>query len=453
MRASETIEDILTTRSVHFSLLRANSHSVSGCAVHAVQLHDHGGRLKALVPADCLLDLEALKRFCGRELLADDAAGSSPNIAMLVPVPPIGGDMPLIVDRGLLDRDFLVFPGSEDGMIVQIAREEFASLLSGMGAASGNFSIPLCEIATAGDSIDTDESEIVSAVSRFTSRRIQKRLEDTLDFPPLPEIAHRIIQLGADPNASMRDLASIVEIDPSLSAQVVSWASSPYYMAPGKISSIHDAIVRVLGYDLVMNLALGLALGKTLRLPREGRYGYREYWVQAVYCAAMMDGICKAMPSGIRPTLGHAYLCGLLHNFGFLILAELFKPQLQLVCRYCEANRHLGHEAIERHLLGVTREQVAGWLMRFWNLPDPICTALRFQSEPGFAMEHDTLTHAVHLSRRLLAARGIGSASPAPIPESMFERLGIAAEQANEVWERICASGDALKAMARDLAA
>lgn len=54
----------------------------------------------------------------------------------------------------------------------------------------------------------------------------------------------------------------MVETDPALAAQVVSWAASPYYASPGKIRSVEDAIVRVLGFDLVINLALGLALGK-----------------------------------------------------------------------------------------------------------------------------------------------------------------------------------------------
>jgi hypothetical protein len=146
------------------------------------------------------------------------------------------------------------------------------------------------------------EDDIGNAVARFTARRIERRLEDTLDFPPLPEIAHRIIRISADPYASVSDLARVVEIDPSLSAQVVSWASSPYYAAPGKVRSIQDAIVRVLGFDLVMNLALGLALGKTMRMS-EGRTSTAtaRYWLQAVHCAAMVEGLAKAMPSSLRP--------------------------------------------------------------------------------------------------------------------------------------------------------
>lgn len=102
-----------------------------------------------------------------------------------------------------------------------------------------------------------------------------------MELPALPETAERIIHLRVDPNGDVSDLAQIVERDPSLAAQVVSWAASPYYSAPGKIKSIQDAIVRVLGFDMVLNLALGLALGKTVSLPKDGPHGATSYWRQA----------------------------------------------------------------------------------------------------------------------------------------------------------------------------
>ncbi len=66
----------------------------------------------------------------------------------------------------------------------------------------------------------------------------------------------------------MDDLANVVETRSGPGAHD-HWAASPYYAAPGKIPPREDAIVRVLGFDLVINLALGLALGKTLSLPSD----------------------------------------------------------------------------------------------------------------------------------------------------------------------------------------
>lgn len=79
-------------------------------------------------------------------------------------------------------------------------------------------------------------------------------------YAPLPETARRIIRLRTDPNSVMADLVDIVESDPSLAAQVISWASSSFYAAPGRVNSVYDAISRVLGFDMVMNLAMGLSL-------------------------------------------------------------------------------------------------------------------------------------------------------------------------------------------------
>ena len=64
---------------------------------------------------------------------------------------------------------------------------------------------------------------------------MKQRLEETIEIPPLPETAQKVMKLRVNPDADVDDLADVVETDPSLAAQVVSWAASPYYAAPGKI--------------------------------------------------------------------------------------------------------------------------------------------------------------------------------------------------------------------------
>jgi len=457
MQLPLAVESVLRGAGAEFELVDATRAQGGATAVQATVLQDANGRVLALLGADCLLDLAALNRDAGRDLsaLPEDALGALCTPRGLQSLPALPGvlDMPVIVDRRLLEAATLLLDSGEDDTRLAMTPAQFRRLLESSSGASASFGVPVSELEPVAKDAAADAEDFGNAVAKFTTRRIKQRLEDTLDFPPLPEIAHRIIQIGADPYASVKDLAQVVEIDPALSAQVVSWAASPYYAAPGKVRSIHDAIVRVLGFDLVMNLALGLALGKTMRLPREGRYGYRSYWLQAVHGAAMIEGLCKAMPSGKRPEAGHAYLSGLLHNFGFLVLAELFKPQLQLVCRYGETNPHLGHAAVERYLLGVTREQIGAWLMRFWHLPEPVCEALRFQLEPAAAGEHVALASVLNVAVLMLRQQGIGSAPDVQIPDSRFTELGISRADAQAVADRIRESGNDLEALARDLAA
>ncbi len=452
------IRELLDTSGISWQQVDADAvpDALRELAVRAILLQDGFGRLQALVAADCLLDLAALNRFTGRdfnalpeEVLAQICADGGYRIA---PSLPGALEMPAVVERRLLAREELLLE-SGTGTLFRLSGAQFRRLLETSGAASADFGVPLAELAPYSPDPGDDQADFSSAVAKFTTRRIQKRLEDTLEFPPMPETARRVIQIGADPAAGVNELAQAVEIDPSLAAQLISWASSPYYAAPGKITSVRDAIHRVLGFDLVMNLALGLSLGTTLRLPREGRYGYRTYWLQAVHCATMMEQLCKVVPVDRRPTPGHAYLAGLLHNFGFLLLAELFRPQLQAVCRYAEANPHLGHWQVERFLLGATREQMGAWLLRQWKLPEEICAAVRHQHRPDLAGEQEAIATLLHVSARLLRQQGIGSAPEERISDAALACLGITRDAALAASERVMRHTEALGALARDLAA
>ena len=192
------------------------------------------------------------------------------NLKTLPGLPPLTSS-PCLYDERLLQVPSLLIESGQPGVLLELDTESFKRLLS--KASAGRFGEPLSNIRLNLDRPDDDRAEITQAVHAFTARRIQQRLEETIEIPPLPETAQKIIKLRVDPDATVDDITGVVETDPALAAQVVSWAASPYYAAPGKIRSVEDAIVRVLGFDLVINLALGLALGKTLSLPKDQQIG------------------------------------------------------------------------------------------------------------------------------------------------------------------------------------
>ena len=114
----------------------------------------------------------------------------------------------------------------------------------------------------------------------------------------MPELGRRILELQSDPNAGARELANIVQLDPSLAAQVIRYASSSYYGYTGRITNIQEAISRVLGYDMVMNLAIGLAAGRSFCIPETGPLGLKSFWEHAIISAVLMQRLSAAMPEG-----------------------------------------------------------------------------------------------------------------------------------------------------------
>lgn len=452
------IEEVLARHGIEFAVSQRHPNSelsaFDGGALCRI-LQDSQGRVQVVYRAGTLLDLDKLCRLTDRNLAPpsnEEIAGLCDKLELLsVASVPKAFGLPVIIDEQLLQATEIHFDSGNPEDVVALSTEQFRSLID--GATVGAFTVDEQDLLHAPLDASEDVEQITHAVASFTQLRMKQRLEETLEFPPLPETAQRIIKLRVDPNADIKDLTDIVETDPSLAAQVVSWAASPYYAAPGKIKSVHDAIVRVLGFDLVLNLSLGLALGKTLNLPKDHPKGFSPYWHQAVYAAAATEALVGAIAPKERPAMGLAYLGGLLHNFGYLILAEVFPPHFSNLCRYQEANPYSNHCLIERHLLGVTREQLGAWLLKLWNMPEEVCVAIRFQGEAGFQGEHDTYARLLHVALRLLRKHGIGDAPLAPISDELYASLHLDRDKAEAAVERVLEGAAELNAMAANLAA
>ncbi len=461
MSIPAAVETVLNAHHINYGLTETPQFCTSSIpisqyiswagATRSVVLADDKGQLQAIIPADSLLDVSALNKLTGRDLRAIPSNElqtlvDAKDLFSLPAIPQITG-FPTVVDETVLSQPEVVLESGADNGLLRLKQQDFKQILQGAVIADISAPIPAIHFGNQKNDIE----EITKALGQFTSMRIQQRLEDTLEFPPLPDTAQRIIKLRVDPKADIKDLSDIVEVDPPLAAQVVSWAASPYYAAPGPIKSVHDAIVRVLGFDLVMNLSLGLSLGKTLLMPKDAPRGFSGYWHQSVYTAAIIEELIKAIPAKQRPEMGMACLSGLLHNFGYLVLATVFPPYFSLICRHLEANPHAGHAAIERHLLGIDRDQMNSWLMELWTMPDQVCAAIRHQNNPDYDGPEFEYANLLFVAGRLLRQNGIGDAPLEEIPAALFQRLNLSADKAQSAVENVLACAEELQTIANDI--
>lgn len=413
-------------------------------------LSDSAGNLQVICRKHDLIDLEELNKRLGRDfrlmkcrdqVRVRERAG----LSHLPALPSLTG-WPTVVDSRVDDLSAVALVLEDHDLAMVMPGADFRALTS--KAERWTFTADPESIAVNLDDHGRDREQLHAALKRFTSLRIQQRLEDTLELPPLPETAQRIIHLRVNPNAVMGDLVDVVESDPSLAAQVVSWASSSFYAAAGQVRSVHDAVSRVLGFDLVMNLAMGLSLGRALKQPQDHPEGYVDYWQQAIWQAQSAGVLASMMPRGERPYFGLAYLAGLLHNFGHLVLAHVFPPHFKLVCRSLEVNPDIDSSVTEHYLLGVTREQIAAQLMENWGMPDEVTLAIRYQKNPAYNGDCHVYAKLLWLGRQLLTARGVALGAGEPVPQSFYDDLGLDREAVENQFDELVSSKDSIMAMA-----
>ena len=417
------------------------------CSVQSWLMQDSSGYVHLLLPSDRILDLGAIQSQFGRALTAIPPEEITKLMTdhQLHGIPAIPGwqGYMTFVDASLLSHQTLWLDAGDSDEMLEVEMADFQNM---MGEAC------LAEISAEAPQVPTDiaedKSNIVHSLKQFTSLRIKERLEETLELPPLPETAQRIIQLRSDPESDISDLSDIVELDPSLAAQVVSWASSPYYSAPGKIKSVHDAIVRVLGFDMVMNLALGLALGKSFKNSVITSHQIKTYWENAVTTAAVVEGLVTSMPREHRPGFGLAYLSGLMHDFGYLIMADTFPPYFANLSRHYDANPHISPASVEQHLIGVSSCQVSSWLLGYWHMPEEVVTALRHQHNPNYDGEHAVYANLLYVANHAIATNKTQLHTHSDAPDALFDSLQLDRATAEKNIENVVHAAEDLNAIA-----
>lgn len=458
MTLPSRVQKVLDDWHINYSVSESPSMSSSTQATtsHLTQLailEDELGRIQVIYPANRILDLNKMQSQTTRSFVAMDQAKMtkikrSLNLESIPALPQVTG-FETFVDASLLQQEDIVMQLDQEQEL-HINKNDFQTLIS--SARIGEYCVDIPQTQLPGDSwVDSDKQHIHHAIKNFTQLRIHQRLEETLDMPPMPETAQKIIDLRMDEDAETEQLATLVERDPGLSAQVISWANSPYYGVKSAITNIHEAVIRVLGFDLVINLALGLSLGRTLAVPKSGPRGYLPFWQQSVYTAALMTELCRAIPSKKRPSQGVAYLSGLLHNFGYLILGHVFPPHFVMVNRHIDANPNVNRYFIEQYLLGITREQISSSLLKQWNLPEEVCHAIRYQNEPHYKGDDSVLSGLLFVASRLLRQEQMNDSPQEPIPEFLIERLELDMPKAQAALEKVMEAKDDLQEMARQL--
>lgn len=416
--------------------------------LRTVILSEEHGVLMAILPCNRLLDFSVLCKTLNRNLVPAQYEALQVIFKNCEPnsYPPLPDyfEMDAILDKSILSLEDIYFEPGNHRTLIKMKKQDFLSALQ--NSWQGEFSAPIATLTESKDS-----HQLASQVTQFTPKRFENRLQENIELPAMPPMADKILKLRSDPNATAVDLAAVIEKDPSLAAQLIKWAQSPYYGYAGKITSIENAIIKVLGFDLVLNLALGLSLNRSMKVPLDGPLGLKAYWKSSIYAAALIENLIYEMPKTGRPIRGLAYLAGLLHNFGHLVLAELFPPQHFLLNRYLEVNPEISISEIEKHVLGVTHTQMGAWLLQNWGMPSEVLAAVKWHHEGDYSNEHAVYANLTCLAGRLLKRHNLGDAIEDSMIPAILESLSISETQAEAALEKLLSKREGLDSIVNQL--
>jgi len=212
--------------------------------------------------------------------------------------------------------------------------------------------------------ISDDKSRIIAD--------IRSVIQDVRDLPTLPTLALEVRRLVDDPSSNISDLVERVQQDIALSSRILRIANSAYYGIPRKVDNLKMAIV-ILGVREVVNLVTSVSVFKMFKeqnLAESMDIG--EFWVHCATCAELTMGLYKVLKTNLPSS---AYIAGLLHDIGKLVLSQHFQEYHDACIKYAAENKLRTVDA-EIKLLGIDHGHIGSWLTQRWNIPEDITEAI-----------------------------------------------------------------------------
>ncbi len=209
------------------------------------------------------------------------------------------------------------------------------------------------------------------------ANRVELILSQLENLPTLPAVAVRLVQLTVDKHTSAKQVISLIESDPSLTAKILKLARrADSGIHPDAARTVERAVV-MLGFDTIRNTVLSIkvfeAFGPEVDAQAAGPFNRQDFWKHslAVGCAAKL--LAGSLSVKIDPE--EAFVCGLLHDLGKVALDMILPKSYVRVIDIARTERTAVSD-VENRLLGVDHTLVGKRLGVRWGLPESIVTSM-----------------------------------------------------------------------------
>lgn len=199
--------------------------------------------------------------------------------------------------------------------------------------------------------------------------QVKKILAEHNELLSLPQTLSEVLRVVKDESSSAQDLAEVLMRDPALTAKMLRIVNSPYYGVRREVSSMSQAVV-TLGTRQVTALALSSSL-YNLACKWESSIDRERFWRHSLETAIGSRMIAEKI--GYQ-NVEEAFVAGLLHDLGMLILEKSFSKQFANLYRQVGDGESIID--LEEEAWGTSHARVGQFLLEQWNLPESICTAV-----------------------------------------------------------------------------
>lgn len=188
-------------------------------------------------------------------------------------------------------------------------------------------------------------------------------------LPSPPAVYTRLQELMGDPDVEVADLAAVAELDSGMTGQLLHLVNSSFFGFPRRIATVSQAL-SILGLGSFADLVTVWLLR---HIAEDG--GCSTTVVDAVQRHSLASAWIARRLVGPGHCADEAFTAGILHDVGYVLLAQRFPERLAEVDVLVTSGAR--QEEAERQVMGVSHTVAGGCLLEMWGFPPVIVAAVR----------------------------------------------------------------------------
>ncbi|HYD81971.1 MAG TPA: HDOD domain-containing protein [Paucimonas sp.] len=266
------------------------------------------------------------------------------------------------------------------------------------------------------------------ALSTLTIPEVIGRVHD---LPSLPVVVMELLDTIGKDDVDIKTLAEKVSHDQALTAKTLRLANSSFYGMQRKITTISQAI-SVLGFQSVRTLITAAAVTGSFETQRQSTFNLPAFWRHSLATA-----VCaKSLARHAHVNQEYAFMAGLLHDIGRLVLVSCFPEQYEAALEYRNQHDCYLFDA-EREILAVEHALVGSALAEHWKFPSVMQKAVANHHTPD-ELETGSLATIVHVADAITHALDLSADADdlvPPLSDAAWSNLGLSAGVVMETLE------------------
>jgi len=232
----------------------------------------------------------------------------------------------------------------------------------------------------------------------------QKLINNIPLLPTLPETYNQVRACISDDEIDIERMAEAISQDVSLSTTLLHWGNSALFGQRFFVDTIKKAII-VLGTDIVENLVLSESVYRaiqshTSKVPGFDIKRFKKHSIASATIARLLIKLTHKNDVGMQD---RAFIAGLLHDMGKLLLATYLPEKFQRALEISDENQWPLLKA-ERSLYNTDHAEIGAMLAEWWSLPPFLVEVIRSHHHSRIAPTEPEVSAATYAAN-ILAGR------------------------------------------------